>query len=631
MRISAVVFTLFVIAGCREVVMPNDPMPAIVDQPRKVSTAGKSAKTQAAVETSRHPRLLVTAAEFERAKSLNDVMVRRWSEEVIADARKVLSEPPPKYEAAKGIEVARKLQLRVTHLAVAYRITGDGQFADRARQDLLEAANFANWDQPSFLATAETTATVAIGYDWLFDVLSEGDRATLRRAIIDKGLRPGLAAFKSRAFWVEAKHNWNLVANGGMILGALAVVDDEPGVAKSVIAQARASLQNGLSAFAPDGGWEEGPTYWNYATRFLGYAVASLRSATGSMQGLEDFAGLDRTGDFRMHGIGPTGKNFNFADSTEKPGDSPQMFALAWAFKRPQYAAFERGRSAEDPGVFDLIWYQPNDVVTRLTNPTGAYFRGRCGVAALRSSWDDHDATYIAFKGGTNTAHHGHLDLGTFVLDALGERWAVDLGSDRYDLPGYSSRTRFTFYRYSTPGQNTLSINGGNQDVEAEAPLVAFMNTPSRSHAAVDLTEAYANKRARRVMRGIALLNGGRDALVQDELWFDKKAKDVNVTWTIHTRAKVELQGRTAVLRQDGKALTATLLYPPGAAFSASPATAPAPQDPNEGVTRLQVKFEVTAPTHIAVLFTPGKSEPNVPRLTPVSRWEDAAKVRLRR
>src|SRR5439155_5271125 len=132
---------------------------------------------------------------------------------------------------------------------------------------------FPDWNQPSFLATAETTASVAIGYDWLFDVLSDDDRAVLRNAIIHKGLDAGAAAYRTNDFWVEAEHNWNLVCNGGMILGALAVMDEDPRTARPVFAQAKNSIKHGISAFAPDGGWEEGPTYWNYGSRYLCFAL----------------------------------------------------------------------------------------------------------------------------------------------------------------------------------------------------------------------------------------------------------------------------------------------------------------------------------------------------------------------
>jgi len=391
-------------------------------------------------------------------------------------------------------------------------------------------------------------------------------------------------------------------------------MDEAPDVAPAVLKRARASLEHGLDGFEPDGGWEEGPTYWNYATRYLAYAVASLRSATGSMQGIERSPGVSRTGDFRMHTIGPTGKNFNFADSSEAPGDSPQMFALAWAFKRPEFADFERRRSHSDPSVFDLLWYQPQqeEPAAPPKVPTGAIFRG-VSVAAFRGAWDDPNATWVAFKGGDNRAHHGHLDLGTFVLDALGERWAIDLGSDNYNLP---SKLRWTYYRYSTPGHNTLTLNGANQIEAATAPLIGFHAASDRSYAIADLTDAYGDH-AKRVLRGLEVLNG-RDVLIQDEI---QLRKGDQLAWAMHTRATIDLRGRTAVLRQGGKALTARLLYPPGATFTVEPATAPPPQNRNEGVSRLMIRFRVVEPTHIAVLFTPGEAEAKVPKLQPVSSW----------
>ena len=56
----------------------------------------------------------------------------------------------------------------------------------------MAAAAFEDWHPPHFLDTAEMTNAVAIGYDWLYDVLTPEQRATLKTAIIEKGLKPGL-------------------------------------------------------------------------------------------------------------------------------------------------------------------------------------------------------------------------------------------------------------------------------------------------------------------------------------------------------------------------------------------------------------------------------------------------------
>ena len=57
---------------------------------------------------------------------------------------------------------------------------------------------------------------------------------------------------------------------------------------------------------------------------------------------------------------------------------------------------------------------------------------GETPVTVHRSSWADPDATFVGLKGGSPSANHGQMDTGSFVLDAGGVRWAVDLGAEGY-------------------------------------------------------------------------------------------------------------------------------------------------------------------------------------------------------
>ncbi len=587
-----------------------------------------------------HPRLLVTLEDFTRIRDVSkrDPLAIKWLATIQHYADTATQRPPLDWSGEGGatIELARNLQQRITHLACMYRLNGDPKYSNQARDEMFAAARAINWDGNSFLITAETTASMAIGYDWLFDALSDSDKKNLRAAIISKGLSKGRDAYDSKASWTDAHHNWNLVCNAGMMLGAIAIHDEDPKLAKKIIAQSRESVTNGFQAFAPDGGWEEGPTYWNYATRYAIYLLASLQTSMGVRFTERDLPGFSRTGDFRIQTIGPTHKNFNFADSGENPGISPQLFWIAKTFDHPEYAAYER-QLTDACGVMDLLWYTPPTPNSNTIGnspgprpgvplepqlPTAALFRGP-ELATFRGSWSDPNTTFIATKAGSANAHHGHLDLGSFVLDALGQRFAPDLGTDNYALPGYSEAQRFVYYRCRNQGHNTLTLNDHNQSLDADCPITAFHQSKDRSHAVMDLTTAYT-KDTDHVRRGIALLNR-TDVLIQDEIDLKKSSHPTRLVWTMHTQAAIAIDppaARTARLTLNGQTLTARILSPKQATFESQEVEIPSPQNPAPpNLKKLTINLSLNAPTTIIVQFTPATSKPLAIETQPLSRW----------
>lgn len=511
---------------------------------------------------------------------------------------------------------SRKCVDRVYALATVYRMEGDRRYADRAVREMLAAAAFKDWNPSHFLDTAEMTHALAVGYDWLYDVLSPDQRKTIREAIVQKGLREAEKVYRGSGWWSKSRHNWNQVCNGGIAIGALAVAEDEPGLAAYCVHQALQSVPLAMREFAPDGAWGEGPGYWNYATRYNVYMLAALESALGTDFGLSAFPGFSTTGDFRMHFVGPAGEAFNFADGGAGAGAAAQMYWFARKFDRPLYAWHERevmrGRTA-----LHLWWYDGRGGPPGADFPLVRHFR-HADVVTMRSAWDDPKAVFVGFKAGDNKVNHSHLELGMFVLEADGVRWAVDLGPDDYNLPGYFGRQRWTYYRLATEGQNTLWIDRANQDPKAVAPVAAFSAAPGRSHAVADLTAAYAAS-ASRVRRGVALI--GRQVVVQDEI---EGAAGREIAWQMHTKAKIEVKGREAALSQGGRTLVARILVPPGAVFTTAPASPPPPQRQQPDVSKLVVRLEGTkGPLRLVVLLAPeGEKDTPHPVLKPLSEWE---------
>ena len=534
-----------------------------------------------------HPRLIATDADIDRVRKLihSNADVRSLHNSLAAQADKIESEPPVEYKliGPRLLDKSRRALDRIYTLALMHRLSSKRQYLDRAVAEMRAAAAFPDWNPSHFLDVAEMTHAFAIGYDWLYPALSDSDRAWIRQAIVEKGLEPGLDIYRAHRWWTTVSHNWNQVCNGGMTLGALAVGDAAPERAREVVRSALESLPLAMASYAPDGGWAEGPGYWDYATRYTVYMLAGLDSALGTDFGLSNAKGFDQAGRFRIYFTGPTGLAFNYADAHPAVGASACMFWLAKRFANPVYAWQEHEllHAGKHGDALDLVWYRTESKSPREAGwPLDAYFSG-VDVAFLRSAWQDPDAVFVAVKGGDNKANHSHLDLGTFVLDASGVRWAVDLGSDDYNLPQYFGKQRWTYYRLRTESHNTVLIDGENQNVEAKAPLRA-----GRNSAIIDLAQANPEKLAAWT-RTVALR--GRDVAITDAI--TARSEPVEALWGMVTPAEVDLQGRAAELRSNGRRLAARISSPENAKFDVVSTSPPEPQNQNEGTRKLVVRL----------------------------------------
>lgn len=583
-----------------------------------------------------HPRLVFPDAELNAIKDTihHDEVLSRKYEELRREGEKIIPQAPAEYvkDTEKALIVSRLVLTRVSTLAGLYRLTGEEKFAARAKQEMLAAIAFPDWHPADFLPTAELLNAEGLGYDWLYNYLTPHERESIYRGILNQGLLPALRAYKSHGDWTVTESNHNVVGNGGVAVAAVAIADEDPKLAKELIGYTRGSLPPAMSQYAPDGAWPEGPIYWDYASRYACFYLSALDSGVHTDFGVSKYPGFADTGMFRIHSTGPTKMTFNFGDAEEAVHPCPFMYYLSRRYRRPFYAAHEKYLDIPEANIFDVLWraqcgpIEPFETLAAKSLSPDAVFRG-VDVAFFRGSWTDPDATWVGFKGGTNQGTHRHLDLGSFVMDALGQRWALDLGADDYGLPGYSgSDKRWTYYRCGTEGQNTLTIDTANQATDGVSPMLAYYSGPDRSYAVTDLTSAYKN--AKRIMRGVELIDH-RDVAIVDEV---EMAGPSRITWNFHTKAKIALDGASAMLELGGRELHAQILVPEGAKFEVASANPPPPQTQNPDVSNLQVHLpERLTHTRIIVLLSPvvGKenderivrAERSAPKFEPLKDW----------
>ncbi|MCC7493310.1 MAG: heparinase II/III family protein [Fimbriimonadaceae bacterium] len=567
-----------------------------------------------------HPRLILLDSDLPRLRELtrSDAVAKEWLERQRAAAAKLLELPPTEFKIVgpRLLAASRSVLDRIYTLGLIYRLDGHEAVGRRAVAELRAAARWVKWNPSHFLDTAELNHAFGIGWDWLQPLLGE-DRQAIREGWLRNGLQVAAEAYRNKAWWAAVSHNWNQVCNGGNAIAALAIADEEPALAAEILSAAVANLPRALRSYAPDGGWDEGPGYWHYATRYTVYCLAALQTALGTDFGLSELPGLDQAGDFRMYFCGPTGVTFNYADAHAGTGESEELLWLAQRYQKPAYAWEQRrlgGRHA-----LDLVWLQPPGSDPQAGGyPLDRTFRG-VDVTFLRGDWLSREATWVAFKGGDNAANHSHLDLGSFVLEAGGQRFLDDPGPDNYNLPGYFGSQRWTYYRLMTVGQNTLLINGANQPPRAKAPTVAFGSTPQRAYGVVDLSAAYPL--CREVRRGFALLDR-RDVLVVDEL---TAAEPVTVEWGALTTATAVVDGRRVVLTKGAATLYGDILEPATATWEVTSAVQPPPQASNEGWSRLVARPAGPVERLRLVIRWSPSPEATTPAVGPLSEWIAAA------
>ncbi|HXX95387.1 MAG TPA: heparinase II/III family protein [Planctomycetota bacterium] len=575
-----------------------------------------------------HPRLYLTAPKVEALRKGDLGRLR-------SDADRWLRLPPTDYpggDLESRVTAARRVKSVAQSLGLAYLVTGEEKYALRGIQELKAAVAFPEWGRSggtvSDLSVGEMSQGMALGYDWLYAAMSPEDRGLLRAAFRRKALDRTLELFRKKTYWTIEQSNWNPVCNCGAAMGALALAEEEPDLARALLEESLKSIAHGLTEFGIDGSFREGPGYWEYSTTALGHYFAVLQSALGRTPGLEAYPGFARTGLFPIYSSGPTGRTFNFADAHE--GTLSGVTVLNWlaeTFHEPVYAGFLQKFPRVRGSFEEFLWpSRPGSTPAQAGLPLDKHFRGD-DLVFLRGSWEDPQAVWIGFKGGDSTVGHSHLDMGGFVLEALGERWAIDLGMGDYRWPGYWSvgGPRWEYYRVNTHGHNTIVLDGQNQKYGARAPIVAFWTTPEDAGTVADLTALYPQ--ARSLRRGVRLL-GRRRVLVQDELQADRA---VRVQWGMHTRAAVELAGTRAVLSLGGKTLEAEVLEPEGARFDVANVDDQnnAPRSPSlgqytPGVQKLSIRLpEEVASLRLRVLFRPGGDPPvpAEPRSEPLGSW----------
>ena len=582
-----------------------------------------------------HPRILGGREDWENVrrwyKEGNEFVVK-WAEQLLKSADVAVDNNIPTDFTFNGSDMTYTGN-DIPTLGLAYQLTLDKKYADAAYRNMAIMANYSHWNAAGKDLNAGACAkNVGTGLDLVYDALTQEQRDVAAAGIVRHIMNTRIGKPNGNT------NNWNPVTNGGFGIGAIAIMNEYPQKAAEMLSQSIGAIPKSLVEYYPHGGFPEGQAYWAYMSNNLFGFTAALEETFDNDYGLLEFTGLSQTGYFPIYMLGPTRDiRFKYGDDNLKTVGASAYFYLAKCYNNPDFAQYQLDYIVNSNAYIDLAPYWCTDETWTLSGmyddlPTDKVFEGFTPVATLRSAWEDNNALFAGIKGGYAQTSHSDLDMGTFIVAALGVEWSKELYpriTSRTGFPSQSRMSRYLFYASSPQGNNTLIFNPGKrypdmdygQEVNTYSYFDKSHSDENGAFAILNMSDAY-RKYTKSTRRGIALINNRREFLIQDEIVSDAR----NLAyWFMHTDAEIEIDGSCAILKEGDKRLYMKILSPAKAEFEVMPAKAlprtPTIADFDEDKFRneykLSIKTEMTGKEQLAVWMVPLTKYDEIPTEEP--------------
>jgi hypothetical protein len=366
-----------------------------------------------------------------------------------------------------------------------------------------------------------------------------------------------------------------------LALGGLALYDEVEN-ANDILAWA---LTYYADHFPPwggdDGGWSEGPAYWNTAmTHHI--EVADAFAALG-INDLYDLSFYENTGYYGLY-VSPTFTHAALGDTanfiTPSASQFMHLLRLSQVYQNPYYARYAQLTKEVGPISFAYytpsIWHlifskfrektQPVPEARSLAELPQAHWFKDIDWVAIHSDLDNpkEDVYFLMKSSAYGGVSHSHSDQNAFVLSAYGQPLAISAGYREW----YGSQ-HHTGYTRLTVSKNTVLVNGKGQRPLVTAPgatISEFFTGAYFTLTTGDAAAAYLPQDLNNYDRRVLSL-GGQRYLILDELVAPKPSR---FDWLLHARNEMAIdKQRDRVRVTDGKVhLAVDFLYPQQQALS---------------------------------------------------------------
>lgn len=465
-------------------------------------------------------------------------------------------------------------------LAFVYQMTGDEKYAQKAFEFADAFCDLPSWtlrahefpiiysrimpwnvpdDQVNFNfdhVNGDSGRIYAAVYDWLYPALTVAQRDRIRGALIEKVITRVRGDYEYH-WWAWAyRCNWCGVCNSGVGLAGLTLLTEDPQLT-DVVAESYNRINNMLNELGIDGGWQEGGGYWNYGVHTSSFFADALKRLTNGKHNLfenERFKNNPVT--FPLFVSLQPGQSLNFEDSgSHRLGSSHLINKLTTETKNKVAAWYRQEYFGAGNDIFDIIWPRPTIKPEPPESPS-IHFR-TIDWWVMRSEFKNPEKVVVAGKAGKNDdPHHGHLDIGHFVINWRGQAYIRDIGSGSYDEK-YFDDARWNYPQASSVGHNVVFVNGEKQlsgkmrkqpyNYNIGGEVLKFRSSSDRDYVIMDPTNAYPKKEMKGWRRHVTLERPVITVVV-DEVKSDRGAE---IEARFHSECRIRIKSDYVLLSGD--------------------------------------------------------------------------------
>ena len=516
-----------------------------------------------------HPRILLDKTDFERLKRnvQTDEKMSAWYKLLLNEADGLCCKPPLEYVLTDGVRlwfVSNWFNARIQTLSLAYILSEDKKYADRAKTEMLAIAGFKDWHPEHHLDVAAMAIGFAIGYDWLYDTYSAEERETFEKSVYKNGYIDYIKGFKGESGYmaegISFGNNHNAVMNSGAVIMALAFADIYPRESFYLISGAIRAAENMLHRYAPLGAWYEGVPYGAMTLNFMAYHWAAADKIFGTNYTLECSEGADKAVEYIVKMQGAAGP-YTFSDAESDGACRSVVYdpAILWFAKyfgndsiQEIWFSMFNVPLAESELVRTLLWYSPELNGGGKSLELDAYYPEN-NIAIMHSSWQPENQVTVGIKGGRANVEHGHMDMGSFEYFRGKTRWIDDVGADDYNLYKFfwgftRDGERWSYFRERAEAHSCLIINPdrfGEYDPNRDAVLTRISADEHHALYRVDMTESFGAEKVLCAYRYFELCDNRQSLVVRDEV---QLLGESELYWCAYTNELAGIFGNRAVL-----------------------------------------------------------------------------------